>query len=315
MNKKIISVCLSLVIACGIFVGCQKKAPEKVAVIVTDKNGVAVTDKNGEVVTELAEPVTDEEGNHVTQKATNAAGEVITDASGNPKTVVVTQSESNSNGNSDSSSVSENAQTGKSQQTTTAASPEGATKAGENTNQNTTVKAADTTKTENKKEAEVPYYTTAPQNNKTLDEWTFGNASKVGCNAPNGWKNETVNQVVKEGTDIRVQICPINYLKQSGYNTADDYAKFYEDMSSLEEGNPKKVSYSKEVYKDGVGIALLYKTNKATSDASGYTYGKYHMTYIYETDNRVRVYFVFGNSEEEARTSIADVITNTYYRG
>ena len=239
MNKKIVAICLSAVIACGIFVGCQKKAPEKIAVIVTDKNGVAVTDKNGEVVTELAEPVTDEDGNNA---------------------------------------------------------PSSTKKAGD-------------------KDNEVPYSTTAPQNNKKLDEWTFGNASKVGCNAPNGWKNETVNQVVKEGTDIRVQICPVNYLKQSGYNTADDYAKFYEDMSSLEEGKPEKVSYSKEVYQDGVGISMLYKSSKVTTDASGYKYGKYHMTYIFQTGDRVRVYFVFGNTEDEARTSIADVITNTYYRG
>ena len=274
MNKKIVAICLSAVIACGIFVGCQKKAPEKIAVIVTDKNGVAVTDKNGEVVTELAEPVTDEDGNNVTEKATNAAGEVITDASGNPKTVVVTKG---------------------SGETTTAA-PSSTKKAGD-------------------KDNEVPYSTTAPQNNKKLDEWTFGNASKVGCNAPNGWKNETVNQVVKEGTDIRVQICPVNYLKQSGYNTADDYAKFYEDMSYLEEGKPEKVSYSKEVYQDGVGISMLYKSSKVTTDASGYKYGKYHMTYIFQTGDRVRVYFVFGNTEDEARTSIADVITNTYYRG
>ena len=86
-------------------------------------------------------------------------------------------------------------------------------------------------------------------------------------------------------------------------------------MSSVEEGNPKKVSYSKEVYKDGTGIAMLYKSSKVSTDASGYKYGKYHMTYIFQTGDRVRVYFVFGNSEDEAKTSIADVIKNTYYRG
>ena len=273
MNKKILAICLAVISACGIFVGCQKKAVEKVAVIVTDKNGVAVTDENGEVVTELAVPVTDKNGNNVTEKATNAKGEVITDASGNPKTVIVTEG---------------------SKDTTTA--PASTKKAGG-------------------KDNEVPYSTTAPENNKKLDEWTFGEGANVGCNAPNGWDNETVNQVVKTGTDIRVQICPVNYLKQAGYKTADDYAKFYEQMAEVEDGKPKKVSYSKEVYEDGTGIAMLYKANKTTTDASGYEYGKYHMTYIFQTGDRVRVYFVFGNTEEEAKTSIADVIKNTYYRG
>ena len=275
MNKKILAICLCALIVCGAFVGCKQKAADPVSVVVTDEKGNAVTDENGEVVTEMAVPVTDDDGKNVTEKATNAKGEVLTDSSGNPKTVIVTEG-----------------------------------------NHTTTAQAqTETTKKSSKDDNEVPYSTTAPENNKKLNEWTFGNAAKVGCNAPNGWTNETVNQVVKNGTDIRVQICPVNYLKEAGYKTADDYAKFFEEMSSLEDGNPKRISFSKEVYKDGVGIATIYKTNKVTSDASGYTFGKYHMTYIFQTGERVRVYFVFGNTEEEARTSIADVIKNTYYRG
>ena len=274
MNKKIIAVCLCFIVACGIFAGCKKKEAEKVAVIVTDKNGVAVTDKNGEVVTEMATPVTDKDGKNVTEKATNAKGEVITDAEGNPKTVVVTEA------------------AGK---TTTAAEKQ------------QTKKGAGS--------ADVPYSTTTPENNKPLDQWDFGNMAKVGCIAPNGWSNESVNQVVKDGTNIRVIMCPVNYLKDNGYKTADDYCKFYEDMVKYEDNKPKKVSYSKEVYADGTGIELLYKTSRAQKDENGYLFEKYHMTYIFQTGDRVRVYFVYGKTEEEARTSIADVIANTYYRG
>ena len=273
MNKKILALCLSAVIACGIFAGCKQKQADPVSVIVTDKNGVAVTDENGEVVTEIATPVTDKDGKNVTEKATNAKGEVITDKEGNAKTVIVTES---------SGDTSEKA--------------EGNESSGSGT-------------------GDVPYSTTTPENNKKLEDWTFGKLSKVGCIAPNGWTNESVNQVVKDGTDIRCVMCPVNYLKDSGYKTADDYYKFYEDMAQYEEDKPKKVSYSKEVYKDGTGIEMLYKTNSTDKDAEGHVFGKYHMTYIFQTGDRVRVYFVYGDSEKEARTSIAEVIANTYYRG
>ncbi|MBR0415099.1 MAG: hypothetical protein IJI67_08520 [Clostridia bacterium] len=275
MNKKIIAVCLCFIVACGIFAGCKKKEAEKVAVIVTDKNGAAVTDENGEVVTEMGTPVTDKDGNNVTEKATNAKGEVITDAEGNPKTVVVTEA-----AGKDTSTTADGKQTKKSGSG-----------------------------------SEVPYSTTTPENNKTLDQWDFGQMAKVGCIAPNGWSNELVNQVVKDGTNIRVIMCPVNYLKDNGYKTADDYCKFYEEMTEYEDGKPKKVSYSKEVYADGTGIELLYKAKKAEKDENGYVFEKYHMTYIFQTGDRVRVYFVYGKTEEEARISIADVIANTYYRG
>ncbi|MBQ6380076.1 MAG: hypothetical protein IJJ41_00550 [Clostridia bacterium] len=289
MNKRIVAICLCFIIACGIFAGCKKKegAAKSVAVIVTDKNGAAVTNENGEVVTEIGVPVTDEDGKNVTEKATNAAGEVITDSEGNPKTVVVTEA-------------------GSSKTTTaTAAKTDKATKKGDKT----------TKKSSGDNSGEVPYSTTTPENNKTLDQWTFGDLTKVGCIAPNGWSNEAVNQVVKNGTDIRAIMCPVNYLKEAGYKNADDYLKFYEEMAEKENSKPKRISYSKDVYSDGVGIELLEKVNKAEKDENGYVFGKYHMTYIFQTGDRVRVYFVYGSSEEEAKTSIADVIANTYYRG
>ncbi|MBR2591063.1 MAG: hypothetical protein IKE65_09105 [Clostridia bacterium] len=277
MNKKLLALCLSIVLACSIFVACKKNAEqaEQVAVIVTNENGEAVTDENGEFVTEYATPVTDENGKNITEKATNAKGEVVTDDSGNPKTVVVTQGDNK----------------------TTAAAKEEQTTLPEDYDE------------------DIPHTTTAPINERKLDEWTFGSGTNVGCIAPNGWNNETVNQVVKVGTDIRVQMCPMNYLKNSGYKTADDYAKFFTQMTAKEEGKPKQLSYSKDVYKDGAAITMLYQYNKVTEDASGYSYGKYHMTYIFQTGDKVRIFFVFGNSEEEARTDISAVIKNTYYRG
>ena len=281
MNKKILAVCLCFVIACGIFAGCKKKAAEPVSIIVTDENGVAVTDENGEIVTKIGTPATDKKGNVVTEKATNAKGEVITDADGNPKTVVVTVPESASE-SSQSASTSQSGTTQK-----------GSESSGD----------------------KVPYSTTAPENNKTLDEWTFGNAAKVGCIAPNGWTNETVNQVVKNGTETRVQICPVNYLSGAGYKTADDYAKFIQDVSHGKDSGSKQLSYSKEVYEDGMGIAILYEEKSDNKDDAGYYYGKYHMIYLFQTGDRVRTYFVYGVSEAEARTNIGSVIANTYYRG
>ena len=278
MNKKIIAICLCFVIACGIFVGCTKKAADPVSIIVTDENGVAVTDKNGKVVTEMAVPVTDKNGNAVTQKATNSKGEVITDTNGEVKTVIVTEPASAKQGDSD-------AQT------------------------STTAKQAVLDK------ETVPYSTTAPENNKTLEEWTFGSLSKVGCNAPNGWNNETVNQLVKEGTDIRVVALPVNFLDYAKYKTADDYAKAFQGVSFGKGSGAKRLSYSKDVYEDGVGIAYLYQLKEETTDSEERRFGKYFMTYIFQTGDRVRVFYVYGTTEEEARTNIADVIANTYYRG
>ena len=279
MNQKIIALCLAFVIASSIFVACKKNTEqaEQVAVIVTDENGTAVTDENGEFVTEYATPVTDENGKNVTEKATNAKGEVLTDESGNPKTVVVTE------GNN------------------TTAAPQAAEE--------------ETTKAAGEQDEDIPQTTIAPINERDLDNWTFGNGSNVGCIAPNGWNNETVNQVVKVGTDIRVQMCPMNYLKNSGYKTADDYAKFFMQMAEKEDGKPKKLAYSKNVYKEGTAISMVYQYNKVTEDASGYSYGKFHTTYIYQTGGKVRVFFVFGNTEQEAKTDITSVIQNTYYRG
>lgn len=158
----------------------------------------------------------------------------------------------------------------------------------------------------------VPYSTTAPDANKGLDEWTFGNLAKVGCYAPTGWKNVTVNELVKDGTNIRVTINPKNYLSDAGYKSADEYAKF---LMTADKENAKQISYQKEVYKDGVGIAYLQKFNKEIDSGSDVKYGKYNMVYIFQTGKDVRVYFVYGDNEKQAKTSIADVIANTYYRG
>ena len=276
MNKKIIAFSLAFVILCGVFVGCKKKQADPVSIIVTDDNGNAVTDKNGAVVTKVAIPVTDKDGNAVTEKATNSKGQVLTESNGDEKKVVVTEPDSNS-------------------------------KSGKNSD------SSKTTKTQGKTNAQpdkVPYSTTAPEANKNANEWTFGALSNVGCNAPKGWTNETVNQLVKDGTNIRVVVNPVNYLGTSAKN-ADEYAKFLKANDS--EGY-KQISYQKEVYADGMGIAILKKSSKAHEDGMGNKFGKYSMTYIFQTGDKVRVYFVNADTEKDVKISIKDIIANTYYR-
>ena len=271
MNKKIIAFSLAFVVICGVFIGCKKKPADPVSVIVTDDNGNAVTDKNGAVVTEIATPVTDKNGNALTEKATNSKGQVLTEQNGDAKTVVVTEPNSNNSGSS-----------------------------------------ASTTKTGGKTSAQpdkVPYSTTAPEANKNSKEWTFGALSNVGCNAPKGWTNETVNQLVKDGTNIRVVVNPVNYLGESAKN-ADEYAKFIKENDK----GYTQLSYQKEVYADGEGIAFLRKASKAYDDGLGHKFGKYSMTYIFQTGEKVRVYFVNADSAKDAKISIKDIIANTYYR-
>ncbi len=281
MNKKIIAFSLAFVIICGIFVGCKKKAADPVSIIVTDDNGKAVTDKNGAIVTKIAIPVTDKDGNALTEKATNSKGQVLTEEDGEEKMVVVTEP------NSDSA---EGSKSGK----------------GSNSSKATTQKQGKTVPAPDK----VPYSTTAPDANKGIDEWTFGALANVGVNAPKGWTNETVNQLVKDGTNIRVVVNPINYLGNS-VKTADEYAKFLKENDSK---GYKQLSYQKEVYADGAGIAILKKSDKTHDDGMGHTYGKYSMTYIFQTGDKVRVYFVNADNEKDAKISIKDIIANTYYR-
>ena len=274
MNKKILAVCLCFIIACGIFAGCQKKAPDPISIIVTDENGVAVTDASGEVVTKKAVPATDKKGDVVTEKATNSKGEIITDSNGDPKTVVVTV-------------------------------PENET---ETSTETTTAKFSDDDYT-------VPYSTTMPENNKKLDEWTFGSNARVGCNAPNGWSNENVNQVVKNGTDIRVIMAPINYLKDVGYKSVDDYVSFVKESMSGGDNPGKVVHYTKNVYEEGTAVAMIIKTKSEHSNSFGYKFGRYQMIYFYEANGDVRSFYVYGDSEKEVQLDITDVIANTYYRG
>lgn len=243
-----------------------------------DAVSIIVTDENGK-------SVTDSKGNVVTVTAipqTNKDGSPVTQKATNKSGQVITDSK----GNDKTVIVTE-----KSSKTTTS----------------TTVKSGETGK--------VPYSTTAPNATKGLDEWTFGSAATVGCKAPNGWKNETVNQVVKSGTDIRVQINPKNYLSAAGYTSADQYAAFVQKASYGSKSGAQKISYAKEVYSDGEGIAMLYKAKKETDDGLGNKLGKYQMTYIFQTGKDIRIYFVYGSNEKEAKTSIADIIANTYYRG
>ena len=239
-----------------------------------DPVSVYVTDESGM-------PVTDKNGEPITKIAevqTDKDGNAVTEKATNAKGQVVTDK----NGKEQYVIVTEGD--------------------GSTTKQKATVASPD----------KVPYSTTAPDANKTLDEWTFGNLSKVGCYAPTGWKNEAVNQVVKDGTNIRVTINPKNYLSEAGYKNADEYAKF---LMNADKDKAKQVSYQKEVYKDGMGIAYLQKFDKVIDNGSGIKYGKYNMIYIFQTGKDVRVYFVYGDNEKQAKTSIADVIANTYYRG
>lgn len=174
--------------------------------------------------------------------------------------------------------------------------------------------SATTTKKQEKTVAQpdkVPYSTTAPEANKYIDEWTFGALAKVGCNAPSGWTNETVNQLVKDGTNIRVVICPVNYLGSSVKN-AEEYAKYFR---SVNKDTYTQLSYQKEVYSDGMGIAMLEKAKKDHEDGQGHKFGRYSMTYIFQTGDKIRAYFVTADSEKEAKISIKDIIANTYYRG
>lgn len=157
----------------------------------------------------------------------------------------------------------------------------------------------------------VPYSTTAPEANKYIDEWTFGAVARVGCNAPSGWTNETVNQLLKNGTNTRVVISPVNYLGSS-LKTAEEYAQYFR---SVNKDKYTQLSYQKEVYSNGMGIAMLEKAKKDFTDAQGHKFGKYSMTYIFQTGDKIRTYFVTADSEKEARVSLKDIIANTYYRG
>ena len=245
-----------------------------------DPISIIVTDENGVAVTDKNGEVVTKKGIPVTDKDGNA----LTEKATNSKGEIITDE------NGDAKTVivtepdSENAQT------------------------------SSTTDSSANIGGKVPYSTTAPQNNKTLEEWNFGSNTNVGCNAPNGWKNEAVNQLVKEGTETRVVVCPVNYLKGTGYETADDYLKFIQQVSHGKDSGSKLLNYSKEVYDDGVGISALYK-EKSDKKEDDYIYGKYVMIYLFQTGDRVRTYFVYGQSEDEAKTSIESIIANTYYRG
>ena len=240
---------------------------------------ILVTDENGVAVT-------DENGEFVTKMAvpvTDKDGVAVTEKATNAKGEVITDADGNP----------------KYVVATEAESDTSAASTGKN--------SADTGK--------VPYSTTAPENNKKLEEWNFGKMANVGINAPNGWSNDTVNMVSKNGTDMRVVANPVNYLKDMGYKTADDYVKFLEQADEMSGIKPKVLSYSKEVYEDGMGIAVLKKVDKDDVDSSGNKLGRYHMIYFFQTGDRVRSFFVYGTSEKEVKASIADVIANTYYRG
>ena len=246
-----------------------------------DPISIIVTDENGVAVTDKNGEIVTKKGVPVTDKDGNA----VTEKATNSKGEIITDE----NGDAKTVIVTE---------------PD--SKSGE-ASKSTTDKAANIGD-------KVPYSTTAPQNNKTLEEWNFGSNTKVGCNAPNGWKNEAVNQLVKEGTETRVVVCPVNYLESAGYKSADDYLKFIQEVSHGKDSGSKLLNYSKEVYDDGTGISVLYK-EKSDRKEDGYTYGKYVMIYLFQTGDRVRTYFVYGQSEDEAKTSIESIIANTYYRG
>lgn len=240
-----------------------------------DPVSIIVTDDNGKAVTDKNGAVVTEIGIPVTDKEGNA----VTEPATNSKGQVLTEKD----GEEKMVVVTE-------------------------PNSNTTTKKQEKTVVEPDK---VPYSTTAPEANKYLDEWTFGAIAKVGCNAPKGWTNETVNQLVKNGTNTRVVISPINYLGSSLKN-AEEYAKYFK---SVNKGNYTLLSYQKEVYSDGMGIAMLEKAKKDHTDGQGHKFGKYSMTYFFQTGDKIRTYIVTADSEKEAKTSLKDIIANTYYRG
>ena len=236
---------------------------------------IIVTDDNGKAVTDKNGAVVTEIGIPVTDKDGNA----VTEKATNSKGQVLTDKEGNEKMvvviESDSNATTKN-------QEKTVAQPD-----------------------------KVPYSTTAPEANKYINEWTFGDLAKVGCNAPKGWTNETVNQLLKDGTNTRVVISPVNFLGSSVKN-AEEYAKYFR---SLNKDNYTQLSYKKEVYADGMGIAMLEKAKKEFEDAKGNKYGKYSMTYIFQTGDRIRTYFVTGDSQKDVSVSLKDIIANTYYRG
>lgn len=241
---------------------------------------VIVTDENGVAVT-------DENGEIVTEMATP-----VTDKDGNAVTEKATNSKgeilTDANGDPKTVVVTEAA-------------------GGQTTSSNEKVLVAPD---------KVPYSTTAPENNKAPEEWTFGDLTTVACNAPNGWKNEAVNQLVQDDTDIRVVVNPINFLSGYGYKTIDDYIKFTLEgpAGSEKVKNPnKQLSFKKEVYKDGAAAAILIKSKN--TESTSFDYGNYHMIYFFQTGNRIRSYYVYSPTEEGAKIDISEIIANTYYRG
>ena len=103
---------------------------------------------------------------------------------------------------------------------------------------------------------------------------------------------------------------PVNYLGASA-KTVDEYVKFIKENDS---DSYTQISYRKEVYADGEGVALFRKSKKDHEDGMGNKFGKYSMTYIFRTGDKIRVYFVNADTAKDAKISIKDIIANTYYR-
>ncbi len=276
MNRKIVIFSVCAVLICAVLAGCGKNAINSPGSASAEKDGkvaVGVTDENGKAVT-------DKDGNFVTEIA-----EAVTDKDGNY--------------------VTENA-TDKSGKVLT----------DENGNPKTVVvtkgnkKSTTKEQTVNAGNGKIPYSTTSPEANVDYNGvWNFGSVSNVGINAPNGWTAKTVNELTKDGTSISVSATPKNYLAPS-FTTVQQYADFMLKASySSESGakNIKRISFAKEVYKNGEAIQMLYRAKR-----EGKT--KYEMTYIFRSGDDIMVYFVYADTQEEAKVSIADVIANTYYR-